>query len=206
MKDAVLCLRMSQYPAIMPPPLSLYNNNRGSLHFHVTTITERWMLHGHVISVLSLAVWWAKLEKTGKVSHKREWNAPMIYCIDVYGTSVLSYAPPNVHHFIYYNIRSSNSVTCKFTYAMLSLWTINKARTEAPEARRRARQSSLSIWASAQQWPRVRERISHRVGRRERGQPTSVHPAVSWAWHNINHCRSCSSHNAVHFLSNMTHM
>ena len=33
------------------------------------TITDRRMPRGHVISVLSLAVWWAKLEKKDKVRH-----------------------------------------------------------------------------------------------------------------------------------------
>ena len=41
----------------------------GSQHFHVTTITDRRMSRGHAISVLSLAVWWAKLEKNDKVRH-----------------------------------------------------------------------------------------------------------------------------------------
>ena len=41
----------------------------GSLHFRVTTITDRRMPRGHAISVLSLAVWWVKLEKNDKVRH-----------------------------------------------------------------------------------------------------------------------------------------
>ena len=41
----------------------------GSLHFRVTTITDRRMPHGRAISVLSLAVWWEKLEKNNKVRH-----------------------------------------------------------------------------------------------------------------------------------------
>ena len=41
----------------------------GSLHFRVTTITDRQMPCGRVISVLSLAVWWAKLEKNNQVRH-----------------------------------------------------------------------------------------------------------------------------------------
>ena len=41
----------------------------GSLHFCVTTITDRRMPRGRAISVLSLAVWWAKLEKNNKVRH-----------------------------------------------------------------------------------------------------------------------------------------
>ena len=41
----------------------------GSLHFRVTTITDRRMPRGRAISVLSLAVWWAKLEKNDKVRH-----------------------------------------------------------------------------------------------------------------------------------------
>ena len=36
----------------------------GSLHFHVTT-----MPRARAISVLSLAVWWAKLGKNNKVRH-----------------------------------------------------------------------------------------------------------------------------------------
>ena len=40
----------------------------GSLHFRVTTITDRRMPRGRAISVLSLTVWWAKLEKNDKVS------------------------------------------------------------------------------------------------------------------------------------------
>ena len=35
----------------------------------MTTITDRRMPHGRAISVLSLAVWWAKLEKNDKVRH-----------------------------------------------------------------------------------------------------------------------------------------
>ena len=41
----------------------------GSLHFRVTTITDHRMPRGHVISVLSLAVWSAKLKKNNKVRH-----------------------------------------------------------------------------------------------------------------------------------------
>ena len=41
----------------------------GSLHFRVTTITDHRMPRGHMISVLSLAVWWAKLDKNDKVRH-----------------------------------------------------------------------------------------------------------------------------------------
>ena len=41
----------------------------GSLHFRVTTITDHRMPRGRAISVLSLAVWWAKLEKNDKVRH-----------------------------------------------------------------------------------------------------------------------------------------
>ena len=41
----------------------------GSLHFRVTTITDRRMPRGRAISVLSLTVWWAKLEKNDKVRH-----------------------------------------------------------------------------------------------------------------------------------------
>ena len=35
----------------------------------MTTITDRRMPRGCAISVLSLAVWWAKLEKNDKVRH-----------------------------------------------------------------------------------------------------------------------------------------
>ena len=35
----------------------------------MTTITDRRISRGRVISVLSLAVWWAKLEKNDKVRH-----------------------------------------------------------------------------------------------------------------------------------------
>ena len=35
----------------------------------MTTITDRRMPRGRTISVLSLAVWWAKLEKNDKVRH-----------------------------------------------------------------------------------------------------------------------------------------
>ena len=41
----------------------------GSLHFCVTTITDHRMQRGRTISVLSLAVWWAILEKNDKVKH-----------------------------------------------------------------------------------------------------------------------------------------
>ena len=35
----------------------------------MTTITDRRMPRGRAMSVLSLAVWWAKLEKNDKVRH-----------------------------------------------------------------------------------------------------------------------------------------
>ena len=35
----------------------------------MTTITDRQMPRGRAISVISLAVWWAKLEKNDKVRH-----------------------------------------------------------------------------------------------------------------------------------------
>ena len=41
----------------------------GALHFRVTTITDRRMPRGRAISVLSLAVWLAKLGKNDKVRH-----------------------------------------------------------------------------------------------------------------------------------------
>ena len=42
---------------------------RGILTFRVTTITDHQTPCGHAISVLSLAVWWAKLEKNNQVRH-----------------------------------------------------------------------------------------------------------------------------------------
>ncbi len=41
----------------------------GSVHFRLTTITDRWLPHGRAISALSLAAWGAKLEKNDKVRH-----------------------------------------------------------------------------------------------------------------------------------------
>ena len=35
----------------------------------MTTVTDRRMPRGHAISVIFLAVWWAKLEKNNKVRH-----------------------------------------------------------------------------------------------------------------------------------------
>ena len=35
----------------------------GSLHFFMTTITDRWMPCGRTITVLSLAIWWVKFKK-----------------------------------------------------------------------------------------------------------------------------------------------
>ena len=50
----------------------------GSLHFRVTTITDRRMPRGRAISVLSLAVWWAKLEKNDKVRHNMTQIASLL--------------------------------------------------------------------------------------------------------------------------------
>ena len=51
---------------------------RGILHFRVTTITDRRMPRGRAISVLSLAVWWAKLEKNDKVRQNMTQIASLI--------------------------------------------------------------------------------------------------------------------------------
>ena len=51
----------------------------GSLHFHVTTITDRRMPRGRAISVLSLAVWLAKLKKNDKVRHNMTQIASFLY-------------------------------------------------------------------------------------------------------------------------------
>ena len=50
----------------------------GSLHFRVTTITDHRMPRGRAISVLSLAVWWAKLEKNDKVRHNMTQIASLL--------------------------------------------------------------------------------------------------------------------------------
>ena len=52
----------------------------GSLHFRVTTITDRRMPRGRAISVLSLAVWWAKLEKNDKVRHNNFASCSCCFC------------------------------------------------------------------------------------------------------------------------------
>ena len=50
----------------------------GSLHCRVTTITDRRMPRGRAFSVLSLAVWWAKLEKNDKVRHNMTQIASLL--------------------------------------------------------------------------------------------------------------------------------
>ena len=50
----------------------------GSKHFRVTTITDRRMPYGRAISVLSLAIWWAKLEKNNKVRHNMTQIASLL--------------------------------------------------------------------------------------------------------------------------------
>ena len=50
----------------------------GSLHLRVTTITDRRMPRGRAISLLSLAVWWAKLEKNDKVRHNMTQIASLL--------------------------------------------------------------------------------------------------------------------------------
>ena len=50
----------------------------GSLHFRVTTITDLRMRRGRAISVLSLVVWWAKLEKNDKVRHNMTQIASLL--------------------------------------------------------------------------------------------------------------------------------
>ena len=44
----------------------------------MTTITDRRMPRGRAISVLSLAVWWAKLEKNDKVRHNMTQIASLL--------------------------------------------------------------------------------------------------------------------------------
>ena len=56
----------------------------GSLHFCVTTITDRRMPRGRAISVLSLAVWWAKLEKNDKVRHNMTQIASLLAVATVF--------------------------------------------------------------------------------------------------------------------------
>ena len=56
----------------------------GSLHFRVTTITDRRMSRGRAISVLSLAVWWAKLEKNDKVRHNMTQIASLLAVATVF--------------------------------------------------------------------------------------------------------------------------
>ena len=56
----------------------------GSLHFRVTTITDRRMPRGRAIFVLSLAVWWAKLEKNDKVRHNMTQIASLLAVATVF--------------------------------------------------------------------------------------------------------------------------
>ena len=56
----------------------------GSLHFCVTTITNPRMPRGHVIYVLSLAVWLAKLEKNDKVRHNMTQIASLLAVATVF--------------------------------------------------------------------------------------------------------------------------
>ena len=57
----------------------------GSLHFRVTTITDHRMPRGRAISVLSLAVWWAKLEKNDKVRHNMTQIASLLAVATFFG-------------------------------------------------------------------------------------------------------------------------
>ena len=56
----------------------------GSLHFRVTTITDRQISSGRAISVFSLAVWWAKLEKNDKVRHSMTQIASLLAVATVF--------------------------------------------------------------------------------------------------------------------------
>ena len=79
-------------PRLRPPPFvharigqkwggGLY---AGSLHFRVTTITDRRVPRGRAISVLSLTVWWTKLEKSDKVRHKMTQIASLLAVATVF--------------------------------------------------------------------------------------------------------------------------
>ena len=59
----------------------------GSLHFCVTTITDHRMPCGRAISILSPAVWQAKLEKNNKVRH----NMTQIASLLAIATILLTY-------------------------------------------------------------------------------------------------------------------
>ena len=50
----------------------------------MTTITDRRMPRGRAISVLSLAVWWAKLEKNDKVRHNMTQIASLLAVATVF--------------------------------------------------------------------------------------------------------------------------
>ena len=57
----------------------------GSQHFHVMTITDRRMPHGRLISVLSVAVWWVKLEKNDdSVRHNMTQIASLLLMATVF--------------------------------------------------------------------------------------------------------------------------
>ena len=55
-----------------------------SLHFHVTTITNRRMPRGCAISVFFLAVWWAKLKKNDKIRHNMTQIASLLAVATVF--------------------------------------------------------------------------------------------------------------------------
>ena len=56
----------------------------GSLHFRVTTITDRRMPRGRAMCVLSLTVWWANLEKNDKVRHDMTQMASLLAVATVF--------------------------------------------------------------------------------------------------------------------------
>ena len=56
----------------------------GSLHFRMTTITDRRMPRGRAMSVLSLTVWWANLEKNDKVRHDMTQIASLLAVATVF--------------------------------------------------------------------------------------------------------------------------
>ena len=56
----------------------------GLLHFRVTTITNHRMPRGRVIPVLSLAVWWAKLQKNDIVRHNMTQIASLLAAATVF--------------------------------------------------------------------------------------------------------------------------
>ena len=69
-------------PRLRPPPLCVGGGLYvGPLHFRVTTITDRRM---RAISVLSLAVWWAKFEKNDKVRHNMTQIGSLLAVVTVF--------------------------------------------------------------------------------------------------------------------------